>query len=214
MLYSLIFFLLLNLLVCNSSKILYKEDFLLGSNDWIIIGNNNIGNNGIKIIKESIFAPYSITRGDNKIVANRYIVCDDKLINVNPINSQPDDANLWYFKKVFEKPLNLKEATVLELILIPFVGNFTPNNLNRKNNPLVKLVNSQGLLVETNHNLFTQLDISNGYKFNIPLVDKALAYKKDTNIQDILSSLKEIHILGDWTRGYEVVGLDDVIFYG
>ena len=205
------------MLVCNSSKILYKEDFLLGSNDWIIIGNNNIGNNGIKIIKESIFAPYSITRGDNKIVANRYIVCDDKLINVNPINSQPDDANLWYFKKVFEKPLNLKEATVLELILIPFVGNFTPNNLNRKNNPLVKLVNSQGLLVETNHNLFTQLDISNGYKFNIPLVDKALTYsedKKDNNIQDILSSLKEIHILGDWTRGYEVVGLDDVIFYG
>ena len=201
-----IFFLLLNLLVCNSLKILYKEDFLLGSNDWTII------NNGIKIIKESIFAPYSITRDDNKIIANRYIVGDDKLINVNPILK--DDANLWYFTKVFEKPLNLEDANVLELILIPFVGNFTTNNLNRKNNPLVKLVNSQGLLVETNHNLFIQLDISNGYKFNIPLVDKALANSEQKyNIQDILSSLKEIHILGDWTRGYEVVGLDDVIFY-
>jgi len=206
------FLLILNLLVCIQSKILYKEDFLLGSNEWTIT------NNGIKIIKESIFAPYSITRGDNnnKIIANRYIVGDDKLINVNPINSKPDDANLWYFKKVFEKSLNLEEATVLQFTLMPFIGNFTINNLNRKNNPLVKLVNNQGLLVETNQNLFTQIDISYQWYINIPLVDKALAYsedKKDNNIQDILSNLKEIHILGDWTRGYEVVGLDDVIFY-
>ena len=204
------FLLLLNLLVCNCSKILYKEEFLLGPNDWLIIGNNNTGNNGIKIIQESIFAPYLITRG-NKVIANRYIVGDDKLINVNPLNNQLNDANLWYFKKVFEKPLNLKDATVLQFTLIPFVGNFTTSNLNKKNNSLVKLVSSKGLLIETNHNLFTNIDISNGYKFNIPLIDKVIA--NETNIQDILANLKEIQILGDWTRGYEVVGLDDIIFY-
>lgn len=201
-----IFLLLITTLlsIIKGSKILYKEEFLKGPDDWTIAGN------GIKIIKESIFAPYLITRG-NKVIANRYIVGDDKLINVNPLNNQLNDANLWYFKKVFEKPLNLKDATVLQFTLIPFVGNFTTSNLNKKNNSLVKLVSSKGLLIETNHNLFTNIDISNGYKFNIPLIDKVIA--NETNIQDILANLKEIQILGDWTRGYEVVGLDDIIFY-
>lgn len=194
--------------IIKSSKILYKEEFLKGPNDWTIAGN------GIKIITESIFAPYSITR-KNKVIANRYIVGDDKLINVNPLNNQLNDANLWYFKKVFENPLNLKGATVLQFTLIPFVGNFTVANLNKKNNPLVKLISNNNLLIETVYNLFTNIDISNGHKFNIPLVDKALIFSvtNNTNIQDILANLKEIHILGDWTRGYEVVGLDDIVFY-
>ena len=202
-----IFLLLITTLlpIIKGSKILYKEEFLKGPNDW------QITNNGIKIITESIYAPYSITRGKNKVIANRYIVGDDKLINVNPLNNKLNDANLWYFKKVFEKPLNLKDATVLQFTLIPFVGNFTTPNLNKKNNPLVKLISNNNLLIETVHNLFTNIDISNGHKFNIPLIDNVI-YNK-TNIQDILANLKEIHILGDWTRGYEVVGLDDVIFY-
>ena len=198
---SVFFFLQYFLLVQSLSKILYKSDFLLDANGWEIIGNNP--NNGIK------YYPYTLIK-NKKIILNRYIVGEDTLIDVNPINKQYDDKSVWYFKHILPPYTNIGNANLLTFTLYSFVGDFLKQNNNK--NPLVRLISRDNLVAESKPNL---IPFSKTNDFNVPLIEEVFCSKAKTNcnLKKVLSNLKEIHILGDWTQGYEVIGLDNLLVY-
>ena len=202
---SVFFFLQYFLLVQSLSKILYKSDFLLDANGWEIIGNSpkQTNFNGIK------YYPYTLIK-NKKIILNRYIVGEDTLIDVNPIDKQYDDKSVWYFKHILPPYTNLKNATLLTFTLYIFVGDFS--KLNKNQNPLVRLISRDNLVAESKPNL---IPFSNTNDFNVPLIEEVFCIKAKTNcnLKKVLSNLKEIHILGDWTQGYEVIGLDNLLVY-
>jgi hypothetical protein len=178
--------LLILIFLCNSANAalkqitLYSEDFLLGPNGWNIQGNTNKTNN-------IVYETYSI----NSII-NRYIVGKEGLINVN--YKRKDDLNLWYFTTELSTPINISNIPnlIISFNMYGFVGNFSDTNLIA--NPLVKLVGSNGFVIQTKPNAYP----FNSH-FNIQL----------NQIQKI-DAIKQIYILGDWTRWYETVGLDNV----
>ncbi len=185
--FSLLFLIYLLGLTCfvTSYKPIYLENFLLGSNGWTIEGNTEKTN---KITHEL----YSIGS-----VLNRYIIGKECLINVD--YKRKDDSNLWYFTKNFSTPINASEATIITFNLYGFVGNFSDPN--RVANPVVKLIGSNGMSIQTKPNLYTFRT-----NFTIPFHHKIF----DGPIGPVIRSIKKIYILGDWTRGYETIGLDSI----
>lgn len=194
------FFLQYFLLVQSLSKILYKNDFLLDANGWEIIGNNHKQ-------KNPNYYPYTLIQS-NKIILNRYIVGEDMLINVNPINKQYDDKSVWYFKHILPPYINIGNAKLLTFTLYSFVGDFS--KLNKNQNPLVRLINRDNLVAESKPNL---IPFSKTNEFNVPLIEEVFTSETKENLKKVLSNLKEIYILGDWTQGYEVIGLDNLLVY-
>ena len=168
-----------------SSMSIYSENFMFGPNGWTIEGNTEKTN---KITHET----YSI----NSII-NRYIIGKECLVNVD--QKKKDDSNLWYFTKKFSNPINASDATVFTFNLYGFAGNFS--DLNKIANPIVKLVGSNGMSIQTKPNLYN-------FKTNytIPFHHKIF----DGPIRPVISSIEKIYILGDWTRGHEIIGLDNV----
>lgn len=201
------FFLQYFLLVQSLSKILYKSDFLLDANGWEIIGNNPKQTNS----NEIKYYPYTLIQS-NKIILNRYIVGEDMLIDVSPINKQYDDKNVWYFKHILPPYINIGNAKLLTFTLYSFVGDFSKQNNNK--NPLVRLISRDNLVAESKPNL---IPFSKTNDFNVPLIEEVFCIKEkaktNCNFKKVLSNLKEIHILGDWTQGYEVIGLDNLLVY-
>lgn len=197
------FFLQYFLLVQSLLKILYKSDFLLDANGWEIIGNSNKETtpNGIK------YYPYTLIK-NKKIILNRYIVGEDMLIDVSPINKQYDDKSVWYFKHILPPYIALKDAKLLTFTLYSFVGDFS--KLNNNKNPLVRLISRNNLVAESKPNL---IPFSKTNEFNVPLIEEIMTSETKENLKKVLSNLKEIHILGDWTQGYEVIGLDNLLVY-
>lgn len=202
---SVFLFLQYFLLVQSLSKILYKSDFLLDANGWEIIGNSNKQTNS----NEIKYYPYTLIQS-NKIILNRYIVGEDTLIDVNPINKQYDDKSVWYFKHILPPYTNIENAKLLTFTLYSFVGYFS--KLNKNQNPLVRLISRDNLVAESKPNL---IPFSKTNEFNVPLIEEVFCIKAKTNcnLKKVLSNLKEIHILGDWTQGYEVIGLDNLLVY-
>jgi len=202
---SVFFFLQYFLLVQSLSKILYKSDFLLDANGWEIIGNSNKQTNS----NEIKYYPYTLIQS-NKIILNRYIVGEDTIIDVNPIDKQYDDKSVWYFKHILPPYIDLKDAKLLTFTLYSFVGDFS--KLNKNQNPLVRLISRDNLVAESKPNL---IPFSKTNEFNVPLIEEVFCSKAKTNcnLKKVLSNLKEIHILGDWTQGYEVIGLDNLLVY-
>lgn len=197
------FFLQYFLLVQSLPKILYRSDFLLDADGWEIIGNSNKETtpNGIK------YYPYTLIQS-NKIILNRYIVGEDTLIDVNPINKQYDDKSVWYFKHILPPYINIGNAKLLTFTLYIFVGDFS--KLNKNQNSLVRLISRDNLVAESKPNL---IPFSKTNEFNVPLIEEVFTSETKENLKKVLSKLKEIHILGDWTQGYEVIGLDNLLVY-
>jgi hypothetical protein len=128
-------------------------------------------------------------------------VCgSDGLINVD--YKRKDDSNLWYFVKDFSaNPIDVSKSKnkLLGFNLFGFVGNFS--NLNKLSNPLVVLVGPSGLTAQTKPNLF---------EFKTKYLIGLNSHIFDGPIDLIIKNITQIKILGDWTRGNETIGLDNI----
>lgn len=185
-------------------KVFFENTFLLGSEGWIITGN--------KLEDTVLYQPYTLQQRDKFdcfTSMTHYITGKDNLINVD--SKHKDDKNLWYFKSPpiklsFDK--NSNKPTLLTFTLTSFMGDFKNLNYCRA---LIK-INSKCRTFF--YPYVTKYD-GNMATFNIPLRND-LWYNEDgqnteVNFDTIFDDVFEIEIFGDWTRGIEVIGLDNVI---
>lgn len=203
--------LLLSCVVLAYAEILYQHKFLLDNEQWSIIGNKNY--------EPAVHQSYNIDKS-----LSHYIMFKDNLINVDHKNK--NDKTLWYFRSpdIFineeQKPGTTifvkKQAKIPKLLTFTmnsFQGNF--NKLN-ENVALVKIKNKNNCLVFK----APQYD-GNSREFNVPFVsslwerEHAFNNNKKSVTQEELNNMFigtfSIEILGDWTQGMEVIGLDNVI---
>jgi len=194
-----------------SAEILYQHKFLLDNEQWSIIGNKNY--------EPAVHQSYNIDKS-----LSHYIMFKDNLINVDHKNK--NDKTLWYFRSpdilineeykpgttIFVKK-QAKIPKLLTFTMNSFQGNF--NKLN-ENVALVKIKNKNTCLVFK----APQYD-GNSREFNVPFV--SVLWEREHTFNNNKKSLTQeelnnmfigtfsIEILGDWTQGMEVVGLDNVI---
>jgi len=200
-----IFLLIIALFIIKNNNILgkvfYENSFLLGSEGWIITGN--------KLESTALHQTYTLLDKNCHTDMSRYITGKDDLINVDSKNK--DDKNLWYFKsppiKITTDKTTVKPV-LLTFMLTSFMGDF--RHLNRCSS-LIK--------IKSNGNTFlypyvTKYD-GNMVSFNVPLKRELWYNDADTkvNFDTIFDAEFEIEILGDWTQGVEVIGLDNIIIY-
>ena len=191
-------------IICN---VFFENSFLLGNEGWILTGN--------KLDNTILHQPYSLQQQDSDNNGNcmsHYIIAKDDLINVDSKNK--DDKNLWYFrsppiKLTLGKP-EKKKPMLLTFTMTSFMGDF--RNLNRCS-ALIKIIDAKD---ETIFYPYVKKYDGNMISFNVPLRND-LWYNEDVNkvvdFDTIFEGAFEIEILGDWTRGVEVIGLDNVIIY-
>jgi hypothetical protein len=200
-----IFLLILALLIIKNhnilGKVFYENTFLLGSEGWIITGN--------KLESTVLHQIHSIIDKNCHTDMSRYITGKDDLINVDSKNK--DDKNLWYFKSPLIKIKHDKttgKPVLLTFTLTSFMGDF--RNLNYCS-ALIKIKTSNG---NTFFYPYLKYD-GNMMSFNVPLRNDLWYNNAETkvNFDTIFDTEFEIEIFGDWTRGVEVIGLDNVIIY-
>lgn len=193
----------------SAVEVLYQSKFLMDNEKWQITGN--------KKIEPAAHQSYNI---DNEL--SHYIMFKDNLVNVDYKN--PDDKSLWYFEspEITINPLQKSGTTssknfkpkypnVMTFTMTSFVGDFS--SLNEDTN-LVKIKNGDRCFTFKSPNYDGKTRT-----FNVPF--KSQLWKKertheiitDNEIKEIFIGTFTIEILGDWTRGYEVLGLDNVIIY-
>jgi hypothetical protein len=176
----------------------------LGSEGWIITGN--------KLESDALHQSYTLLQRDNNCNTqmSRYITGKDDLVNVDSKNK--DDKNLWYFKSPPIKISHDKTSgkpVLLTFTLTSFMGDF--RHLNRCS-ALIKIKLTNGNTFS--YPYVTKYD-GNMVSFNVPLRGDLWYNDAETkvNFDTIFDAEFEIEILGDWTRGVEVIGLDNVIIY-
>ena len=185
-------------------KVFYENTFLLGSEVWIITGN--------KLESDALHQAYTLLQRDNNCNTqmSRYITGKDDLVNVDSKNK--DDKNLWYFKS---PPIKITldktsgKPVLLTFTLTSFMGDF--RHLNRCSALIkIKLINGNTF----SYPYVVKYD-GNMVSFNVPLRGELWYNDAETkvNFDSIFDAEFEIEILGDWTRGVEVIGLDNVIIY-
>ena len=191
-------------IICN---VFYENSFLLGNEGWILTGN--------KLDNTILHQPYSLQQQDSDNNGNcmsHYIIAKDDLINVDSKNK--DDKNLWYFKSppiklTLGKPVK-KKPMLLTFTMTSFMGDF--RHLNRCS-ALIKIIDAKD---ETIFYPYVKKYDGNMISFNVPLRND-LWYNEDVNkvvdFDTIFEGAFKIEILGDWTQGVEVIGLDNVIIY-
>jgi hypothetical protein len=201
-----IFLMIIVLLIIKNNdifgKVFYENSFLLGSEGWIITGN--------KLESDALHQAYSLQDKNYNTQMSRYITGKDDLVNVDYKNK--DDKNLWYFKSPPIKISHDKttgKPVLLTFTLTSFMGDF--RHLNRCS-ALIKIK-------LTNGNTFSYPYVAkydgNMVSFNVPLRGDLWYNDAETkvNFDSIFDAEFEIEILGDWTQGVEVIGLDNVIIY-
>ena len=200
-----VFFLIKNRSILGT--VFFENTFLLGTDGWILTGN--------KLDNTILHQPYSLQQQDSDNNGNcmsHYIIAKDDLINVDSKNK--DDKNLWYFKSppiklTLGKP-DKKRPMLLTFTLTSFMGDF--RHLNRCH-ALIKIRDAKG---DTFFYPYIKKYDGNMVSFNVPLRND-LWYNEDVqkgvNFDTIFENAFEIEILGDWTQGIEVIGLDNIIIY-
>ena len=181
-------------------KVFYENTFLLGSEGWIITGNK-LEDNTI------LHQHYSLQQRDNNCFKSmtHYITAKDNLINVDAKNK--DDKNLWYFKS---PPIKLPfgktngKPVLLTFTMTSFMGDF--HNMNYCS-ALIKIKSNGATFFYP----YLKYD-GNMVTFNIQLINELWYNDAETkiNFDTIFEGEFEIEILGDWTRGVEVIGLDNI----
>ena len=181
---------------------LFQNKFYLNNEGWNITGYRNTS---------AIFMPYSL----DGLMSN-FIVGKDDVINVDSKNR--DDRNLWFFSKQMPANFSLSNASALSFTMTSLVGDFTNlNNPNSSASAFVKLFNN----VSNDYIIFPVINLIQQYdgkikEFYIPLINQI--WVNGTNnmptayddFKRILKNISRIDILGDWTRGNETIGLDNV----
>jgi len=144
---------------------------------------------------------------------NRYITGKDAIVNVDW--KHKDDADLWYFVSPpsEDKPVG-KGPYAITFTMSSFMGDFKKVNSGTKERAVILRSDKTELWVS----MPTEYD-GTEQTFWIPLIgattrkkedDGRLSRVSDRDIQKVIENLKEIAILGDWTQGIEMIGLDDV----
>jgi hypothetical protein len=196
---ALIYFLLLHL---GKIEPFFQNKFYFNNEGWNITGYKN---------STAIFMPYSF----DALMSN-FIVGKDDVINVDHKNK--DDRNLWFFSKNFPANFSLKNASGISFTMTSLVGDFTNlNNPNSSSSAFVKLFNnvSNEYIVFPVNNLIEQYD-GKIKEFYIPMVHQVWVDGQNhiptayNDFNKFLRNISGIYILGDWTRGNETIGLDNV----
>jgi hypothetical protein len=181
---------------------LFHNKFYFNNEGWNISGYRNVS---------AIFMPYSI----DGLMSN-YIIGKDDVIDVDYKNK--DDRSLWFFSKHLPDNFSLTNASAISFTMTSFVGDFTNlNNPDSSSYAFVKLFNNitKEHIVYPVSNLIQQYD-GKIKEFYIPMVQQAwvdgINYMPKTHneFKDFLKNISLIKILGDWTRGNETIGLDNV----
>jgi hypothetical protein len=195
---------------------LVGSDFLLGHEDWNIYGN--------KAIMPAAFEPYS--RGS---LLNYYVMGTDDKINVQ--GSGGIDTSLWFFNapQKFLGNKGIAYGGSLQFTVSGFSGDFNDTNgdahlVELECNTCVGPVGRGIMLVfpvSAAQGTFTGTTRS----FTIPLLENKgwlkdpqntlLSWRPPTqcDLIQVLSRLSAFRILGDWTKWYETVALDNVGFF-
>ena len=178
--------------------------FLLIIAFFIYTNRNILGKDSI------LHQTYSLQSNKNNhgISMSHYIIAKDDLVNVDSKNK--DDKNLWYFRsppiKITIDKTNGKPM-LLTFTLTSFMGDF--RKLNRCS-ALIKIIDANGGTIY--YPYMTKYDGSM-VSFNIPLRNDLWHSEdanEDANFDTIFEDKFAIEILGDWTQGVEVIGLDNV----
>jgi hypothetical protein len=178
-------------------NVLFKNSFLIDGEDWIIIGN-----------KKTEFALHQAINIDSKM--SNYIVGKDNLINVDWKNK--DDKDLWYFKSPPIKLPNSK-VSLLTFTMRSFSGDFSKLNYCHA---LIKICG------KTDTFIYPYVKKYDGkmMEFNIPLINKLWILEDKNNknknnnnnnlFDNVFKDEIQIEILGDWTHGVEIIGIDNI----
>jgi hypothetical protein len=155
---------------------------LVNANYNFLLNNQGWKIIGNKQIEDSVHQSYNINN-----LMSHYIIGKDKLINVDYKNK--DDKNIWYF----QSPLTYidNKSSFICFTITSFEGDF--NKLNNNIDYIIKIKNDK---TELKYNI-------NDYNgkdkiFYFPLLN-------NFNNEYVI-----IEILGDWTRGNEVIGIDNI----
>jgi len=163
--------------------------FTLDNEGWEIVGNKATNNKRDK----SDFcdhAQYNIKD------MSQYITGKDDLVNVD--YKFKDDKNLWYFKSpaienVFLDP---KKRYFISFTMTSFMGDFTKINKNAKDAAIIIQTDKGDVPIR-----FPEDYDGKTQKVMMPIEEKN---------RISITRVESIMILGDWTRGIEMLGLDDV----
>lgn len=204
------------ILLVPPSHVITKSTFISGVEEWRTVGNNE--QRGNKVTHEQS------SRGN----MSYFIYASDDLVNVD---HEGNDLDLWSF---LAPPTVLGWMLMayggsLEFTMAPFSGDFSPENLNFGGNlRLVEMVCStcnynRGVTI--GFPLNSQELFKHGItKFNIPLLESAGWVKDPKNVLlpwsqvskceflEIISNISRLKILGDFTKWYETVSIDDFQF--
>jgi hypothetical protein len=148
----------------------------------------------------------------NTGILSRYIGGKDTLINVDWKNK--DDKDLWYF--VLEKPTHKIKSYVLSYKIQSFAGDFTRINEGVKHRAVIMKSNTSELWIPAHADYDGSPKTFWISLLNVPIKKKEMtggfSNVGNRELKKILNEITEIAILGDWTRGIEMIGIDDVEF--
>jgi hypothetical protein len=169
---------------------LFETTFLIDNENWIITGNKK---------QETVL--HQVYNIDNKM--SNYIIAKDNLVNVDWKNK--DDKDLWYFKSPQIKlPSLSRKPFLLSFTMMSFAGDFT------KLNYCQALIKIKGKHTTFSYPYVKKYD-GNIETFNIPLINSLWVSKDNKSLLDsVFKDEFHIEILGDWTRGVEIIGLDNI----
>lgn len=193
-----------------SNPRLVQSDFSDGSDGWRVVNN---GLSSDVVHEQSSVTPH----------LNRFIHATDDYINIDP--STRNDKSLWYFSapsKFLGFQAHAYKGT-LEFSMGAFTGDFSPNRMNSDLDLVVlecetcALNRGMRFVMKLSASAFT----GSPKKFSLQLSEDKwlkdpkntlLAWSKPTACEfvEMLHSLSSIKILGDFTKFYESVALDDV----
>ncbi len=172
--------------ILSKSKQIVSSNFLLGDEFWIISGSNPLKPNQVNYWTHN----------------SGFITGTETYINVD--SSSRLDKSIWYFKapEKYYRDLSIVYCGTMEFELVALAGDFNVKHLNKA--PIVKL-SSPDLSVR-----YFLPDQWVGIKksWTIRLVEtEFLPQLSPGNFIKLLTKINSIEILGDWTSGYETIGL-------
>ncbi len=183
-----------------------KYDFMLGTQEWTTVGH------GILEHRPWIIAGQRLKPDIGTPSLSHFIIGKEDRVNVDARNR--NDKDLWYFQS---PPITLGfRPTLLSFNMMSFSGDFRRPN---ESPSLVRLRFEDGGLAE--FPVYQEYDGSLK-TFYVPFVEKlwTISYDAPTISYDAPTSVTgwdnwhtkpfRLEILGDWTQGWETIGLDNV----
>lgn len=182
-----------------------KYDFMLGTDGWTTVGHGTLEHRPWIIVGQGVEKGPSLSH---------FIIGKEARVNVDARNR--NDKDLWYFQS---PPITLGfRPTLLTFNMMSFSGDF--RRLNRSP-VLVRLRFEDGSLAE--FPVYQEYDGSLK-TFYVPFVEKLWTISYDGGIAggcfvaggcSIAGTIWynkpfRLEILGDWTQGWEILGLDNV----